>query len=111
MSSLQANFKSGSGLTFYTDDGRKRSIRVYDAGKLFPPKGRWGNRTYSVITQVNCSTLCTSEFSPQPVINNTSTINMKDQVVNTGDVCRTKQATLVVDQSSLKLGPELIVST
>jgi hypothetical protein len=32
-------------------------------------------------------------------------------VVNTGDVCRTKQATLVVDQSSLKLGPELIVST
>ena len=101
MSSLQANFKSGSGLTFYTDDGRKRSIRVSDAGKLFPPKG----------SQVNCSTLHTSEFSPQPVINNTSTINMKDQVVNTGDVCRTKQATLVVDQSSLKLGPELIVST
>ena len=45
-------------------------------------------------------------------INSSSTINLKDTVMNTGDVqvCRTKQATLTANGNMLKLGPELVVS-
>ena len=116
LSSLQANFTNGSGLIYYTDEGRKRSIRVSE-GKLFPPRGKWGERTYSVITQIDTAAVSTSsKTSPQHVVNSTinssSTINLKDTVMNTGDVqvCRTKQATLTANGNMLKLGPELVVS-
>ena len=59
LSSLQANFTNGSGLIYYTDEGRKRSIRVSE-GKLFPPRGKWGERTYSVITQIDTAAVSTS---------------------------------------------------
>ena len=84
-------------------------------GKLFPPRGKWGERTYLVNTQINSAAASNnSQTGPLHVvnstINNSSTINLKDNIMNTGDVCRTKQATLIGDGNTLKLGPELVVS-
>ena len=97
MSSLQAVCGSkATGLTYTAESGRERGIRVSD-GKLFPPKGKWGGKAYSVyrVTQEQDVKNNTDSAKPQMCCETTS---------------HTKQKTIVIDGSGIKLGPEVNVS-
>ena len=102
LSSLKAIWPNATGLTFVSENGRKRSVRVFSS-KLFPPQGKWGDRTYEVVIPEQSP--CGNVNESTPVIGTTTTT-----VSGSATVTGTKQKTLVVEGRALKLGTELTVS-